>query len=66
MVPRKVYYCIIILIRKYYKAGSSERTMFKMTEDIGTLQKIKVKHNRIVDVWYLESVDVRLISTNDM
>lgn len=50
---------------KYYNTGSAERSVFSLQTDIGKPEKIRVKHDRITDIWYLEAVSVRLMSTNE-
>lgn len=52
------------LTEKYYNAGSIERTIFILQTDVGDIQQIRVKHNRIIDIWYLEAVTVRMMSSS--
>lgn len=51
---------------KYYTAGGVEKTIIILNKDIGDLQKVKIRHDQILDVWYLEAVTVRAMWKNEV
>ncbi|XP_066930049.1 pancreatic triacylglycerol lipase-like [Clytia hemisphaerica] len=53
----------VTLKGKYYRAGGVVRDIFALQQDIGDLKKIRISHDRILDIWYLKGIVVRLMST---